>query len=81
MPQRMTVAKNKRRAVVPAAPARGKRFLAKLAPVWMEIIARTRRATDPIIYITAAFTRAESRSRPKAISDIDIFIERGTFKY
>ncbi len=40
--QRMRLAKNNLRAVVPAEPARGKRFFAKLAPVWIEIMATMR---------------------------------------
>jgi hypothetical protein len=40
--QSIVLAKNNLRVVVPAAPARGKRFLAKLAPVWIEMMARIR---------------------------------------
>jgi hypothetical protein len=40
--QRIRLAKNNLSVVVPAAPAIGNRFLAKLAPVWIEIIATIR---------------------------------------
>lgn len=40
--QSMRVAKNNLRAVVPAAPDKGKSPLAKLAPVWMETMAKIR---------------------------------------